>query len=106
MKKYIIGVMTMLLFAACSKTPEQRAEGFVRDYLEQTVDDPSSVELVHLSPLRDAKEQKVGGGTVPVKYMNVTYRTKNAYGALVKKDVVVRFDDDVTHIQCFDCFAY
>ena len=106
MKKYIFAVMAVLLLAACSKTPQERAEGFVKEYLEKTVDDPSSLEIVHCSPLLDETENKIGGGTVPVKYMRVTYRTKNAYGALVKKDVVVRFDDDVTHIQCFDCFAY
>ena len=30
---------------------------------------------------------------------------KNVYGALVNQSVVVKFDEEVTEIICFDCYG-
>lgn len=105
MKKYLFILFSLLVMTACEKTPKERAEILVREYLEQTADDPSSIEIVSLSDFIIMDSKTKSGGTVPAKYINVTYRSKNAYGALVKHNAAVRFDDDVTVIRCFDCFA-
>ena len=97
----------VLLLASCSKTPQERAQSLVEDYLEQTANDPSSVQDLEVGVLIDEVEKSKNGYDVPVKYASVSYRAKNEYGALVKESgVTVRFDKDVTKILCFDCFGY
>lgn len=88
----------VLLLASCSKTPQERAQSLVEDYLEQTANDPSSVQDVEVGELFSiADTYPNDSGLHAVVY----YRAKNAYGALVKESVSVRFNKEVTEITHF-----
>lgn len=43
----------VLLLASCSKTPQERAQSLIEDYLEQTANDPSSVQDLEVGVLID-----------------------------------------------------
>lgn len=103
MRKAII-ILFVLALTACEKTPEQKAEALIIEYLEKNADDPSSVQDLEVGKLIDTDEDE-HGKKGRYKYAVITYRANNKMGALVKSDfVTVRFDEDVTRIICFDCF--
>lgn len=100
MKKAMI-LLFALALTACSLSDEQKAEKLVKEYLEVNANDPSSVQdvkvegIVTMEGMKNKKQK--------FKYASVTYRAKNAYGALVKDEVYVKFDTLVTELICFDC---
>ena len=101
MRKAIIMLLMAVALSACEKTPEQRAEKLIMEYLEKNANDPSSVQdvkvegIVTMEGMKNKKQK--------FKYASVTYRAKNAYGALVKDEVYVKFDTLITELICFDC---
>ena len=104
MRKAIIMLLMAVTMSACEKTPEQRAEKLIMEYLEKNANDPSSVQDLDVGKLIDIDEDE-HGRKGKYKYAVITYRAKNGYGALMKSDMItVRFDKDVTRIICFDCF--
>ena len=97
-------ILAVVLLTACERTPEQKAEKLIMDYLEKNAHDPSSIQDLDVGQLmvRDEDER---GNKGNFKVAVITYRGKNEYGAMVKSDyITVRFDEDVTEILCFDCF--
>jgi uncharacterized lipoprotein YmbA len=104
MRKVLFLIMAVLL-AACSTTPEQRAQRLVTDYIKSTANDPSSVQDVEVSFVQLKKEMDIKGNWIKRHYTVVEWREKNVYGALVNQSVVVKFDEDVTEIICFNCFG-
>ena len=105
--KLVLAVLLSCL-VSCSKTDEQKALALVEDYLERTADDPSSVQDIEVGSLitDDKVEHDLHGNKIRYKFASVSYRAKNAYGALVLVDgVVVKFDEGVTKIVCFNCFG-
>ena len=104
MKKFLFAVVSLML-AGCSNTPEERAKDLVTEYIKAVAKDPSSVQDVDLFSLIDKPEKDLHGNVVHYWYTTVTYRARNASGALVKSDyITVKFDSDVKQILCFDCF--
>ena len=103
MKKVLLFIACCLLMA-CSKTPEQRAEALVRGYLERVADDPSSVQDIDVGVLVDKVQLDLHSNKIHYKMASVSYRANNAYGALVKGSVLVKFNEDVTEIICTDCY--
>ena len=101
MKKAMI-LLFALALTACSLSDEQKAEKLVKEYLKENANDPSSVQdvkvegIVTMEGMKNKKQK--------FKYASVTYRAKNAYGALVKDEVYVKFDTLITELICFDCF--
>lgn len=104
MRKVLFLIVAVLL-AACSSSPEQRAERLVTDYIKSTANDPSSVQDVEVCFVEVKKEMDIEGKWLNRHYTVVRWREKNAYGAMVKQDVVVKFDEEVTQILCFNCFG-
>ena len=100
MKKAMI-LLFALALTACSLSDEQKAEKLVKEYLKENANDPSSVQdvkvegIVTMEGMKNKKQK--------FKYASVTYRAKNAYGALVKDEVYVKFDTLITELICFDC---
>ena len=104
MRKVLFLIVAVLL-AACSTTPEQRAQRLVTDYIKSTANDPSSVQDVEVSFVKVKKEMDIKGNWLKRHYTVVEWREKNVYGALVNQSVVVKFDEEVTEIICFDCYG-
>lgn len=104
MRKVLFLIVAVLL-AGCSSSPEQRAERLVTDYIKATANDPSSVQDVDVSFVELKKEMDIDGNWLKGHYTVVSWREKNAYGALMKQSVVVKFDEEVTQIICFNCFG-
>ena len=88
----------VLLMVSCSKTPQERAQRLVEDYLEQVANDPSSIQDVEVGNLVDMSDTYPKDSGL---WASVTWRGKNAYGALVKSSEMVRFERDVTRITHF-----
>lgn len=104
MRKILLFVVACMM-VACSTTPEERAERLVTDYIKSGTNDPSIVQDVDIGMLVDKPEHDLHGNTVHYWYAVITYRAKNAYGALIKSDyITVKFNNDVTEIICYDCF--
>lgn len=95
MKKLIL---LLLVLASCSTTPDERAKRLVEDYLEQVANDPSSIQDVEVGNLVDMSDTNPKDSGL---WASVTWREKNAYGALVKSSETVRFDRGVTRITHF-----
>lgn len=98
-------LVVAVMMAACSSSPEQRAEKMVTDYIKSGADDPSSVQDVKVDFVQLKKELDLKGNVLKRHYTVVRWREKNAYGALMKHSVVVEFDEEVTEIICFDCYG-
>lgn len=98
MRKILV-ILVAVLLACCTKTDEERAQDMIRDYIMQTTNDPSSVQDVEFSQFIVLDDEP------DVKYMTVTFRAKNAYGALVKSpSYTCQFDKDVKKLIKFNCF--
>lgn len=44
---------SLLLLGACAKTPEQKAQALIEDYMHQNLNDPASFELVEFGGLKN-----------------------------------------------------
>lgn len=104
MRKVLLLIVAVMM-AACSSSPEQRAEKLVTEYIKSGADDPSSVQDVEVAFVKMEKELDLKGNVLKYHYTVVKWREKNVYGALVKRDVVVKFDEEVKEIICFDCYG-
>lgn len=93
-----------LLVWSCSSSPEQRARDIAEAYIKSGADDPSSVQDVKVTFLEVKKEMDADANWVRRQRVMVRWREKNAYGALVKRDAVVKFDEDVRQMVCFGCY--
>lgn len=95
----VLFILIAVLLAACAKTDEERAQDMIRDYIMQTTNDPSSVQDIEFSQFIVLDDEP------DVKYMTVTFRAKNAFGALVKSpSYTCQFDKNVTKLIKFNCF--
>lgn len=103
MRNFLLFLM-LLALSSCTKSDEERAKELVEDYLADTADDHGSVEVIDVRLVERTREHDLHGADVFYRTGVTHYRERNANGALVKKDAVVRFDDDITKIDCFDCF--
>lgn len=97
MRKLVI-LSLLVLLASCSTTPEERARRLVEEYLEQTANDPSSVQDVEVGILTDMSARHPNDSGL---WATVSWRANNAFGALVKSSETVRFDREVTRITHF-----
>ena len=95
----LLFILVSVLLVGCAKTDEERAQVMIRDYIMQTTNDPSSVQDIEFSQFIMLDDEP------DVKYMTVSFRAKNAYGALVKSpSYTCSFDKNVTKMIKFNCF--
>ena len=104
MRKVLFLIVAVLLVWSCSSSPEQRARDIAEAYIKTGADDPSSVQDVEVTFLEVKKEMDAEANRVRRQRVMVRWREKNAYGALVKRDAVVKFDEDVRQMVCFGCY--
>ena len=53
MRKLLFVLIAAFLLTSCESTPEQRAEKLIREYLEQTANDPSSIQDLNIGQLNE-----------------------------------------------------
>ena len=105
MKKLFLLTLMILLLSGCRMNQQERAERLVEMYLEETANDPESVNVLDVWVGEPKKEMDAEGNWVIRHYGTATYTGKNAYGAMVKEQVVICFNEEVTQLVCWDCFG-
>lgn len=107
MKRIVLLLSCLLLLVGCAKTEHEKAVDMITDYIHQIANDPSSVQDVEISPFINKLERDAHGHDILYRYVTVSYRAKNGYGALMKSgSITVKLDSACTQILCYDCFGY
>ena len=105
MKKTLLLSVMVLCLMGCRMNQQERAEKLVEMYLNDTANDPKSIEVLDVSIVKTKKEMDAEGNWVIRHYGTATYRGKNAYGASVKEHVTICFNEEVTQLVCWNCFS-
>ena len=82
MKKILILFCFVLLFISCTKTPEQKAQKQIKEYLAKVLNDTNSYEPVSFGTLTN---NDMSGKYVAEYYLSHTYRAKNLFGGIETK---------------------
>ena len=106
MKKIIILSVMAVCLMGCRMSQQERAEKLVEMYLEDTANDPESIEVIKVVVGEPKKELDGEGNWVIRHYGTATYRGMNGFGALVKENVTICFNEEVTQLVCWDCFGH
>ena len=106
MKRIILLAVMAVCLVGCRMSQQERAEKLVEMYLDDTENDPKSVEVLSVNIVKTKKEMDADANWVIRHYGFVTYRSKNEYGALMKKTVPICFNEEVTQLVCWDCSAH
>ena len=93
MKKLIIILCFVSLFISCTKTPEQKFQNLIKEYLTTVLNDPKSYESVSFGTLDNNY-----GGLYPALYtMKHTYRARNKFGGVETKTYKFYVDLEPTY---------
>ena len=52
MKKLLFVIVSLLLFVGCTKSDEEKAEQLIKEWLTKNTNDPSSLEIVNIEPIK------------------------------------------------------
>ena len=104
MKKVILCLLMAIALTACEKTPEERALDLVTDGIKRSANAPSSVQDVKLTFLKKKQEIDLHGNKSWHHYISADYREKNEYGALVKKTLYIKLNEECTEVESWESY--
>lgn len=104
MKKLLFCIMMAVTLASCEKTQEERAEDLVTEGIKRGANDPTSVQDVKLTFLKKKQEVDLHGNKSWHHYISADYREKNEYGALVKKTLYIKLNEECTEVESWESY--